>query len=101
MGTKIVIRHRGELGDAWFEHFVREAGEEGNWTTERSAEDPDELIVMQRFSSRAEAEAALSRRELAEALRSGGVGEDSVRVEVVDEPVIPTSRKTTRPSAEA
>jgi hypothetical protein len=84
MATRIVIHHRVEQGDAWFEHFVREAGEEGNWQVERSPEDPDELIITQHFSSRADAEAALSRQELAEALRSAGVGEDSVRVEILD-----------------
>lgn len=81
MAVVLELRHRIVDGDdAWLEHFLQDAPV-GSWDVRRSARDPDELVVSQRFGSRSEAEAALANSELSEALRSAGVDENSVRVE--------------------
>jgi hypothetical protein len=51
----------------------------------RSVEDPDELVLIRSFGSRADADRFLAGSELREALVSAGVEQESMRVEIYDE----------------
>lgn len=84
MTTTVLMRHRLDEADAWFEHFVGDSRLLGAWQVMRSAENPDELVLMRSFDSRLDAEQFLAGSELREALQSSGVEQDSVRVEILD-----------------
>lgn len=71
MAIAVRMRHRVDDSDAWFENVVGDPRRVGSGRAMRSAENPDEPVLIPSFASRADA-------ELREALTSTGVDQEAV-----------------------
>jgi heme-degrading monooxygenase HmoA len=88
--TIAVVRHRVADFDAWkkmydgFAPIQAEHGVQGHEVL-RSIENPNDVIVTDRFDSREAARAFFAMPELKEAMSQGGVSAESVEVSYYDE----------------
>jgi heme-degrading monooxygenase HmoA len=89
MPTSFVL-HRVADYDAWRAVYdgvadVQRAGGVTDQAVYRAAGDPDNVLVMHRFSSLGEAQAFFDSPELRQAMERAGVDEASLRVELYEE----------------